>query len=482
MSDTKAQLEQASLAHTERPRDPQQPSSPRRQSSSPEPSTPASSSRAVTFKTTTQPTEDATSRRKREREGSLEPSQLTPSRATEAIPAKKNRVEDSLQEEDDDADNHQAETEKVGQIRKKVDELSTHELKTAPPASQTSPDASDPETKPGDGSDTVTQATVTSQMTKDSKSTEEATPVTQATKTPQDPPSRKQPTFSNFSSKSSPFSSVPSSSGSSSGASKGGFSAFAARSSSPLAGSGIKPSSLGSSIGSHHTENGSASPASAASPSASVPSKPIIKGSFGFGAFAGASPLAKQRADSPAASQTESEKPDISEDKATFEQKLLSEDKDATAASETKSKPVLEVAESDGKFLKIAFIMLSGSVAHPSYIPFATAKTGEEDEESIHSIRAKLYTMAEDQSWRERGTGTLRVNVPKKSSDKRPARLVMRADGVLRVILNVALFKGMKCELQEKFVRIVAFEDAKPVHYAIKVRHHSLHRHPVLRI
>lgn len=80
--------------------------------------------------------------------------------------------------------------------------------------------------------------------------------------------------------------------------------------------------------------------------------------------------------------------------------------------------------------------------------------------------------MAEDQSWKERGTGTLRVNVPKRSSDKRPARLVMRADGVLRVILNVSLFKGMKCELQEKFVRIVAFEDAKPVHYAIKV---SLH-------
>ena len=102
-------------------------------------------------------------------------------------------------------------------------------------------------------------------------------------------------------------------------------------------------------------------------------------------------------------------------------------------------------------------------------LPILTAKTGEEHEESIHSIRAKLYTMAEDQSWKERGTGTLRVNIPKKPSDKRPARLVMRADGVLRVILNVSLFKGMKCELHEKFVRIIAFEDAKAVHYAIKV-------------
>ncbi|CAG8759960.1 11536_t:CDS:2, partial [Gigaspora rosea] len=48
----------------------------------------------------------------------------------------------------------------------------------------------------------------------------------------------------------------------------------------------------------------------------------------------------------------------------------------------------------------------------------------------------------------------------------------MRADGVLRVILNIALFNGMSVEkLQEKFVRIVAFEgtNTTPVHFAIKL-------------
>lgn len=48
----------------------------------------------------------------------------------------------------------------------------------------------------------------------------------------------------------------------------------------------------------------------------------------------------------------------------------------------------------------------------------------------------------------------------------------MRADGVLKVILNVALFNGMNVErAQEKFVRLVAFEgpDHIPVHLAIKV-------------
>ncbi|GAC99625.1 hypothetical protein PHSY_007228 [Pseudozyma hubeiensis SY62] len=438
MSETKAELAQTAKPEVDQPGEARPPSSPQQQSSSPQSPPAASTSRAVTAKEPVQPSDDTTSRRKREREGSLEPSQLTPSRATEAIPAKKNRVEDSLQEEDDDdTASHVAETEKVGQIRKKVDELSTKELELRSAVSATDP-----------------ASTTSSVTTKEKVSSEEAVPKaaapsgsepkvaeTQSIKPLQDPPARTQPTFSSFSSKSSPFSSVPSSSGSSSASSsKGGFSAFSAKNSSPLVGAGIQPSTLGSSIGGHHEGNGSASPLS------SAPSKPIAKGSsFGFGAFAGASPLAKPKADSPAAaSEKDSDKSQSTDDKASFTQKLLSHDKDASAASDSKTKPLLETPE-------------------------AESKTGEEDEESIHSIRAKLYTMAEDQSWKERGTGTLRVNIPKRSSEKRPARLVMRADGILRVILNVPLFKGMKCELHEKFVRIVALEESKPVHYAIKL-------------
>lgn len=458
MSEAKVDPEQPAKLDAEQPRESQTPSSPQQQSSSPQPSSPASTSRAVTFKATSQPTEDSSSRRKREREASLEPSsQLTPSRATEAIPAKKNRVEDSLQEEDDDAHHDTTETEKVGQIRKKVDELSTKEGQSIQSTSENVTAAQKPQPA-------ASETAAPSESKKDSSPTEQTSVETPAAKTSQDPPARTQPTFSSFSSKSSPFSSVPSSSGSSAGASKGGFSAFASK------GAGIQPSSLGSSIGGHH-ENGSASPA--ASNSAAAPAKPIVKGSsFGFGAFAGASPLAKPKVDSPAVSDKVSDKPESTDDKATFEQKLLSEDKDASAASETKTKPLLEAPEAESKSnaCHAAPLSLSNHPLNPFFSPTTTAKTGEEDEESIHSIRAKLYTMAEDQSWKERGTGTLRVNVPKSASDKRPARLVMRADGVLRVILNVSLFKGMKCELQEKFVRIVAFEDAKPVHYAIKVR------------
>ncbi|CBQ68568.1 related to YRB2-Ran-GTPase-binding protein involved in nuclear protein export [Sporisorium reilianum SRZ2] len=442
MTDTNPELEQASVAQVEQSRDSQSTSSPRQQSSSPQPSSPTSTTNTLPSKAPAQSSaEDTTSRRKREREGSLEPSQLTPSKATEANPAKKNRVEDSLQEEDDDdAPSHPVETDKVGHIRKKVDELSTKELelKTAGNAS----DAAVAEREQDAASSALAQPAPATDPKPQfaTSSAQEKTAEPQASKATQDPPVRTQPTFSSFSSKSSPFSSVPSSSGSSSAsATKTGFSAFAAKS------SGIKPSSLGSSIGGHHDENGSASPLAGTAASAAQSSKPIVKGSsFGFGAFAGASPLAKPKAASPAATEKQAEKPESTDDKASFTEKLLSQNDDASAASESKSKPLLEATETE-------------------------TKTGEEDEKSIHSIRAKLYTMAPDQSWKERGTGTLRVNVPKLSSDKRPARLVMRADGILRVILNVPLFKGMKCELHEKFVRIVALEDTKPVHYAIKL-------------
>lgn len=49
-----------------------------------------------------------------------------------------------------------------------------------------------------------------------------------------------------------------------------------------------------------------------------------------------------------------------------------------------------------------------------------------------------------------------------------PISTVMRADGVLRLILNVALFPGMSCERQDKWVRFSAFEDAQLSHLAVR--------------
>ncbi|KAK0550552.1 hypothetical protein OC846_002382 [Tilletia horrida] len=113
--------------------------------------------------------------------------------------------------------------------------------------------------------------------------------------------------------------------------------------------------------------------------------------------------------------------------------------------------------------------------------------TGEESEKTIFSTRAKLYEMQEGGDWKERGLGTFKCNVPNEAvgglfgagrgasgpgTGKRrsAARLLMRTDGVLRVILNVTLFPGMSItHAQERFVRFGVYEDGKLVNLALKV-------------
>ncbi|KAL4943290.1 hypothetical protein BDV06DRAFT_140493 [Aspergillus oleicola] len=72
-------------------------------------------------------------------------------------------------------------------------------------------------------------------------------------------------------------------------------------------------------------------------------------------------------------------------------------------------------------------------------------ETGEEEEKTYFACKAKLFHFS-DKEWRERGLGNFKVNVKVTDGveDKKSARMVMRADGVLRVMLNTALFKGMK--------------------------------------
>ncbi|KAE8231624.1 hypothetical protein CF326_g3359 [Tilletia indica] len=114
--------------------------------------------------------------------------------------------------------------------------------------------------------------------------------------------------------------------------------------------------------------------------------------------------------------------------------------------------------------------------------------TGEEAERTIFSARGRLFEMeAGSQNWKERGTGTIKCNVPNEARGglfgagrgaaepgvgkaRSPPRLVMRTEGVLRLILNVILFPGMSVELaQEKFVRFIAFEDGNLVHFAVRM-------------
>ncbi|GAA6036620.1 hypothetical protein JCM8097_001255 [Rhodosporidiobolus ruineniae] len=102
--------------------------------------------------------------------------------------------------------------------------------------------------------------------------------------------------------------------------------------------------------------------------------------------------------------------------------------------------------------------------------------TGEEDEEVLHVVRAKVFVMEEGQ-WKERGTGPLRVNQVREGkrkeegseAEKVGARLVMRADATHRLLLNAPLFKEFVIEVSnDKYVRFTALQDDTPVSYMLR--------------
>ncbi|KAF9474818.1 hypothetical protein BDN70DRAFT_884420 [Pholiota conissans] len=94
--------------------------------------------------------------------------------------------------------------------------------------------------------------------------------------------------------------------------------------------------------------------------------------------------------------------------------------------------------------------------------------TGEEDEETIHQVRGKLFSLDEN-AWKERGTGLLRLNV--KIDDGTGARLLMRKDAVHTLLLNVILFPGMRCSLAQdpRYIRFSAIENGVTKTYNLKV-------------
>lgn len=74
-------------------------------------------------------------------------------------------------------------------------------------------------------------------------------------------------------------------------------------------------------------------------------------------------------------------------------------------------------------------------------------ETGEENEKAVFASDAVLFEYLEG-GWKERGKGELKVNVS--TSDAERARLLMRARGNYRLILNASLFPDMKLASMDK--------------------------------
>lgn len=112
-------------------------------------------------------------------------------------------------------------------------------------------------------------------------------------------------------------------------------------------------------------------------------------------------------------------------------------------------------------------------------------ETGEEEEETMFSCRAKLFHF--EKEWKERGVGTIKLNVQQyaikneqqQAAEETPpeqkARLIMRTDGVHRVVLNTPVFKGMKFgtpdggEPTGKTLNLTGVENGKPALFLLKV-------------
>ncbi|KAL4195454.1 hypothetical protein AMTRI_Chr05g73440 [Amborella trichopoda] len=87
----------------------------------------------------------------------------------------------------------------------------------------------------------------------------------------------------------------------------------------------------------------------------------------------------------------------------------------------------------------------SGSSLTP--MPEVPLETGEENEKSVFTADAVLFEYLEG-GWKERGKGELKLNVS--TTDSGRARLVMRARGNYRLILNSNLYPDMKLTNMDK--------------------------------
>ncbi|KAG0320449.1 hypothetical protein BGZ97_000161 [Linnemannia gamsii] len=97
-------------------------------------------------------------------------------------------------------------------------------------------------------------------------------------------------------------------------------------------------------------------------------------------------------------------------------------------------------------------------------------QTGEENEMTIYQTKGKLYADAEKtHTWKERGKGTFKINVGRR--DTKVARLVMRTDGVLRLILNVSIFPEMNVTITgDKYICFMGIEGGAPLSFLLKVK------------
>ncbi|KAM0880314.1 hypothetical protein ACQ4PT_033682 [Festuca glaucescens] len=80
-------------------------------------------------------------------------------------------------------------------------------------------------------------------------------------------------------------------------------------------------------------------------------------------------------------------------------------------------------------------------------MPEGPVETGEENEQAVFTADSAIYEYL-DGGWKERGRGELKLNIPVSGGER--SRLVMRAKGNYRLILNASLYDDMTLKDMDK--------------------------------
>ncbi|KQK17226.1 nuclear pore complex protein NUP50A isoform X2 [Brachypodium distachyon] len=80
-------------------------------------------------------------------------------------------------------------------------------------------------------------------------------------------------------------------------------------------------------------------------------------------------------------------------------------------------------------------------------MPEGPVETGEENEKAVFTAESAIYEYL-DGSWKERGKGELKLNIPLSGGER--SRLIMRAKGNYRLILNASLYDDMSLKDMDK--------------------------------
>ncbi|KAF9964321.1 hypothetical protein BGZ70_006627 [Mortierella alpina] len=93
-------------------------------------------------------------------------------------------------------------------------------------------------------------------------------------------------------------------------------------------------------------------------------------------------------------------------------------------------------------------------------------REGEEDEETVFEVRAKLYAMIAGE-YKDVGVGIFRVNENKETKKR---RMIMRTGGTGLIALNSWVIPGMGAKIEKNNVTVFAFEGDKPKKFLVRVK------------